>query len=183
MQHYHICNGSHFRSWGRILWDLALISACLIKVPFLQLKSWTLLLQDLVECGKLAVSNLLAIGRSNIMQGFFIPLNVSIQNFTSELHRDNHQMAWALLKYRSIERLHNYTIISLSNAPKTRNDFWKIRSNMDLWFIPSQEARFPQLRTLTVEQRARLKSSFINFDDFSFCEWMRSLKLVPPEPA
>lgn len=46
-----------------------------------------------------------------------------------------------------------------------------------------QEARFPQLRTLTVEQRARLKSSFINFDDFSFCEWMRSLKLVPPEPA
>ncbi|KAG9459972.1 hypothetical protein H6P81_004480 [Aristolochia fimbriata] len=45
-----------------------------------------------------------------------------------------------------------------------------------------QEARFPQLRTLSTEQRARLKSSFIHFDDFSFCEWMRSLKLVPPEP-
>ncbi|KAL5227369.1 hypothetical protein ABZP36_015634 [Zizania latifolia] len=46
-----------------------------------------------------------------------------------------------------------------------------------------QESRFPQLRTLTPEQRARLKSSFIPFDDHSFCEWMRSLKLVPPEPS
>ncbi|XP_077232655.1 protein transport protein SEC23 A-like [Tasmannia lanceolata] len=46
-----------------------------------------------------------------------------------------------------------------------------------------QEARFPQLRSLTTEQRARLKSSFIHFDDLSFCEWMRSLKLVPPEPS
>ncbi|XP_057549453.1 protein transport protein SEC23 A [Amaranthus tricolor] len=46
-----------------------------------------------------------------------------------------------------------------------------------------QEARFPQLRTLTPEQRAKLKSSFIHFDDPSFCEWMRSLKLVPPEPS
>nr|CAD1829698.1 unnamed protein product [Ananas comosus var. bracteatus] len=46
-----------------------------------------------------------------------------------------------------------------------------------------QEARFPQLRTLTPDQRARLKSSFIHFDDYSFCEWMRSLKLVPPEPS
>ncbi|XP_077240522.1 sec23/Sec24 protein transport family protein [Tasmannia lanceolata] len=46
-----------------------------------------------------------------------------------------------------------------------------------------QEARFPQLRSLTTEQRARLKSSFIQFDDLSFCEWMRSLKLVPPEPS
>ncbi|KAK3160752.1 hypothetical protein QOZ80_1BG0063990 [Eleusine coracana subsp. coracana] len=46
-----------------------------------------------------------------------------------------------------------------------------------------QESRFPQLRTLTPEQRVRLKSSFINFDDHSFCEWMRSLKLVPPEPS
>ncbi|KAJ6791714.1 protein transport protein SEC23 [Iris pallida] len=46
-----------------------------------------------------------------------------------------------------------------------------------------QEARFPQLRTLTPEQRARLKSSFIHFDDYSLCEWMRSLKLVPPEPS
>jgi len=46
-----------------------------------------------------------------------------------------------------------------------------------------QESRFPQLRTLTPEQRARLKSSFIQFDDHSFCEWMRSLKLVPPEPS
>ncbi|XP_015688445.2 protein transport protein SEC23 [Oryza brachyantha] len=46
-----------------------------------------------------------------------------------------------------------------------------------------QESRFPQLRTLTPEQRARLKSSFIHFDDHSFCEWMRSLKLVPPEPC
>eukprot|EP00262_Sarcandra_glabra_P014420 TRINITY_DN4223_c0_g1_i1.p1 TRINITY_DN4223_c0_g1~~TRINITY_DN4223_c0_g1_i1.p1 ORF type:complete len:616 (-),score=93.16 TRINITY_DN4223_c0_g1_i1:259-1902(-) len=45
-----------------------------------------------------------------------------------------------------------------------------------------QEARFPQLRSLTPEQRARLKSSFLHFDDLSFCEWMRSLKLVPPEP-
>ncbi|XP_051209768.1 protein transport protein SEC23 A [Lolium perenne] len=46
-----------------------------------------------------------------------------------------------------------------------------------------QESRFPQLRTLTPELRARLKSSFIHFDDPSFCEWMRSLKLVPPEPS
>ncbi|CAL9095135.1 unnamed protein product [Musa acuminata var. zebrina] len=46
-----------------------------------------------------------------------------------------------------------------------------------------QEARFPQLRTLTPEQRTRLKSSFLHFDDYSFCEWMRSLKLVPPEPS
>ncbi|KAK9274533.1 hypothetical protein L1049_021782 [Liquidambar formosana] len=46
-----------------------------------------------------------------------------------------------------------------------------------------QEARFPQLRSLTTEQRARLKSSFLHFDDPSFVEWMRSLKLVPPEPS
>lgn len=46
-----------------------------------------------------------------------------------------------------------------------------------------QEARFQQLRTLTAEQRAKLKSSFLHFDDPSFCEWMRSLKLVPPEPS
>ncbi|CAA7400155.1 unnamed protein product [Spirodela intermedia] len=45
-----------------------------------------------------------------------------------------------------------------------------------------QEARFPQLRSLTPDQRTRLKSSFLHFDDPSFCEWMRSLKLVPPEP-
>ncbi|GMJ09267.1 hypothetical protein like AT4G01810 [Hibiscus trionum] len=45
-----------------------------------------------------------------------------------------------------------------------------------------QEARFPQLRTLTTEQRTKLKSSFIHFDDPSFCEWMRSLKVMPPEP-
>ncbi|GJN05384.1 hypothetical protein PR202_ga23005 [Eleusine coracana subsp. coracana] len=50
-------------------------------------------------------------------------------------------------------------------------------------FCLFQESRFPQLRTLTPEQRVRLKSSFINFDDHSFCEWMRSLKLVPPEPS
>lgn len=46
-----------------------------------------------------------------------------------------------------------------------------------------QEARFPQLRTLTTEQRMKLKTSFIHFDEPSFCEWMRSLKLVPPEPS
>lgn len=46
-----------------------------------------------------------------------------------------------------------------------------------------QEARFPQLRTLTTEQRTKLKSSFIHFDDPSFCEWMRSLKVVAPEPV
>ncbi|CAA2981801.1 transport SEC23-like [Olea europaea subsp. europaea] len=46
-----------------------------------------------------------------------------------------------------------------------------------------QEARFPQLRTLTTEQRTKLKSSFIHFDDPSFCEWMRSLKILPPEPS
>ncbi|XP_010522855.1 PREDICTED: protein transport protein SEC23 [Tarenaya hassleriana] len=45
-----------------------------------------------------------------------------------------------------------------------------------------QEARFPQIRRLTGEQRTKLKSSFINFDDPSFCEWIRSLKVVPPEP-
>ncbi|KAM5558493.1 protein transport protein SEC23 A [Rosa sericea] len=46
-----------------------------------------------------------------------------------------------------------------------------------------QEARFPQLRTLTIEQRTKLKSSFISFDDPSFCEWVRSLRVVPPEPS
>ncbi|KAK1356738.1 Protein transport protein SEC23 [Heracleum sosnowskyi] len=46
-----------------------------------------------------------------------------------------------------------------------------------------QEARFPQLRTLSAEQRTKLKSSFIHFDDPSFCEWMRSLKISPPEPS
>ncbi|XP_057508913.1 protein transport protein SEC23 A [Actinidia eriantha] len=46
-----------------------------------------------------------------------------------------------------------------------------------------QEARFPQLRTLTTDQRAKLKSSFLHFDDPSFCEWMRSLKVLPPEPS
>ncbi|KAL5537683.1 hypothetical protein UlMin_045276 [Ulmus minor] len=44
-----------------------------------------------------------------------------------------------------------------------------------------QEARFLQLRTLRAEQRTKLKSSFVHFDEPSFCEWMRSLKLVPPE--
>ncbi|KAK4407868.1 hypothetical protein Sango_0367800 [Sesamum angolense] len=46
-----------------------------------------------------------------------------------------------------------------------------------------QEARFPQLRTLTADQRLKLKSSFIHFDEPSFCEWMRSLKVLPPEPS
>ncbi|CAN0885199.1 Protein transport protein SEC23 [Linum grandiflorum] len=46
-----------------------------------------------------------------------------------------------------------------------------------------QEARFPQLRTLTIEQRTKLKSSFLHFDDPSFCEWIRSLKVVAPEPS
>lgn len=45
-----------------------------------------------------------------------------------------------------------------------------------------QETRFPQLRTLKPEQRSNLKSKFYNVDDLSFCEWMRSLKLVPAEP-
>ncbi|XP_010035379.2 protein transport protein SEC23 [Eucalyptus grandis] len=46
-----------------------------------------------------------------------------------------------------------------------------------------QEARFPQLRSLTAEQRTKLKNSFLHFDDPSFCEWMRSLRAVPPEPS
>lgn len=46
-----------------------------------------------------------------------------------------------------------------------------------------QEARFPQLLSLTGEQRIKLKSSFLQFDDISFCEWMRGLKLVPPQPS
>lgn len=46
-----------------------------------------------------------------------------------------------------------------------------------------QEARFPQLRTLSSEQRTKLKSSFIHFDEPSFCEWMRSLKVLAPEPS
>ncbi|KAF5462326.1 hypothetical protein F2P56_018345 [Juglans regia] len=46
-----------------------------------------------------------------------------------------------------------------------------------------QEARFPQLQTLTTEKRMKLKSSFLHFDEPSFCEWMRSLKVVPPEPS
>ncbi|KAL8522680.1 hypothetical protein ACS0TY_012860 [Phlomoides rotata] len=46
-----------------------------------------------------------------------------------------------------------------------------------------QEARFPQLRTLSADQRTKLKSSFLHFDDPSFCEWMRNLKVLPPEPT
>ncbi|KAI4349805.1 hypothetical protein L6164_010359 [Bauhinia variegata] len=46
-----------------------------------------------------------------------------------------------------------------------------------------QEARFPQLKSLSTEQRTKLKSSFLQFDDPSFCEWMRSLKVAPPEPS
>lgn len=46
-----------------------------------------------------------------------------------------------------------------------------------------QEARFPQLLSLTDDQRTKLKSSFLQFDDISFCEWMRGLKLVPPQPS
>ncbi|XP_076909995.1 protein transport protein SEC23 A-like [Bidens hawaiensis] len=46
-----------------------------------------------------------------------------------------------------------------------------------------QEARFPQLRSLSAEQRTKLKSSFIHFDEPSFCEWMRGLKVLAPEPA
>ncbi|KAI3736343.1 hypothetical protein L6452_15882 [Arctium lappa] len=46
-----------------------------------------------------------------------------------------------------------------------------------------QEARFPQLRTLSIEERTKLKSSFIHFDEPSFCEWMRSLKVLAPEPS
>lgn len=46
-----------------------------------------------------------------------------------------------------------------------------------------QEARFPQLRTLSMEERTKLKSSFIHFDEPSFCEWMRSLKVLAPEPS
>ncbi|KAM1114687.1 hypothetical protein ACFX13_048215 [Malus domestica] len=46
-----------------------------------------------------------------------------------------------------------------------------------------QEARFPQLRTLRTEERTKLKNSFISFDEPSFCEWVRSLKVVPPEPS
>ncbi|KAE9618862.1 putative von Willebrand factor, type A, Zinc finger, Sec23/Sec24-type, sec23/Sec24, trunk [Lupinus albus] len=45
-----------------------------------------------------------------------------------------------------------------------------------------QEARFPQLKSLTTEQRTKLKSSFVHFDDPSLCEWMKSLKVVPPQP-
>ncbi|KAK9950737.1 hypothetical protein M0R45_006209 [Rubus argutus] len=45
------------------------------------------------------------------------------------------------------------------------------------------EARFPHLRTLTIEQWTKLKSSFISFDDPSFCERVRSLRLVPPETS
>lgn len=54
-------------------------------------------------------------------------------------------------------------------------------SNNKLNPLLKQEARFLQLRSLTPEQRARLKSSFLHFDDYSFCEWMRSLNLVPPK--
>lgn len=46
-----------------------------------------------------------------------------------------------------------------------------------------QEARFPQLRTLSMEERTKLKSSFIHFDEPSFCEWMRGLKVLAPEPS
>ncbi|KAL1550314.1 Protein transport protein Sec23A [Salvia divinorum] len=46
-----------------------------------------------------------------------------------------------------------------------------------------QEARFPQFRTLSADERTKLKSSFVHFDDPSFCEWMRSLKVLAPESS
>lgn len=78
--------------------------------------------------------------------------------------------------------------------PAPRILAFKEGSSQARYFIPrmipahkdppyEQEARFPQLRSLTVEQRSKLKSSFIHFDDPSSCEWMRSLKVVPPEPS
>lgn len=43
-----------------------------------------------------------------------------------------------------------------------------------------QEIRFPQLQSLTSEQRLKLSQSVIHTDDLSFFEYMRKLKLVPP---
>ncbi|KAL6223337.1 hypothetical protein ACLB2K_006724 [Fragaria x ananassa] len=58
-----------------------------------------------------------------------------------------------------------------------------IPAHKDPPYEQASEARFPQLRTLTIEQRTKLKSSFVSFDDPSFCEWVRSLRVVPPEPS
>ncbi|XP_022733225.1 proline--tRNA ligase, cytoplasmic-like isoform X5 [Durio zibethinus] len=44
-----------------------------------------------------------------------------------------------------------------------------------------QEANFHSSKHLTTEQWTKLKSSFVHFDDPSFCEWIRNLKVVPPE--
>lgn len=52
-----------------------------------------------------------------------------------------------------------------------------------LSYLLMQEARFPQLRTLSADERIKLKSSFVHFDDPSFCEWMRNLRVLPPEPS
>ncbi|KAM7512131.1 hypothetical protein LguiB_011006 [Lonicera macranthoides] len=50
------------------------------------------------------------------------------------------------------------------------------------YFLPS-EVKFSQLITLTGEQRTKLKNGFIQFDDPSFYEWMRSLKFLPLDPS
>ncbi|CAA6663666.1 unnamed protein product [Spirodela intermedia] len=71
-------------------------------------------------------------------------------------------------------------ILSFKEAPSSLPRLRMIPAHRDPPY--EQEARFPQLRSLTPDQRTRLKSSFLHFDDPSFCEWMRSLKLVPPEP-
>ncbi|GBG67818.1 hypothetical protein CBR_g939 [Chara braunii] len=44
-----------------------------------------------------------------------------------------------------------------------------------------QDAWFPKLRTLQPEQRAKLKTKFFHTDDPSFFEYLKSLKLMPPE--
>nr|CAB3477069.1 unnamed protein product [Digitaria exilis] len=99
----------------------------------------------------------------------------------------------------TFEELPAYDLVMQSNAAVVLDHgtdifIWLQGSSQARYFVSrlipghkdptyEQESRFPQLRTLTPDQRARLKSSFIHFDDHSFCEWMRSLKLVPPEPS
>eukprot|EP00271_Cylindrocystis_brebissonii_P009343 TRINITY_DN24108_c0_g1_i1.p1 TRINITY_DN24108_c0_g1~~TRINITY_DN24108_c0_g1_i1.p1 ORF type:complete len:952 (-),score=173.17 TRINITY_DN24108_c0_g1_i1:617-3472(-) len=46
-----------------------------------------------------------------------------------------------------------------------------------------QETRFPPLRELSPEDRFKLKAKLLPTDEPSFCEWMKSLRLVPPEPG
>lgn len=45
-----------------------------------------------------------------------------------------------------------------------------------------QELRFPPLREMLPDERARLKAKKLPAPEESFCEWLRRLSLVAPDP-